>query len=238
MTCISENARPVPRADFRRYDNLHNDGKELIRDWRDRAAASGAEDRFESFIYLWIAFNSWAACVTERDGDRDWLGGLVADPTLNQMFDEQVSSATQTAEYARQFAKLWPIFRASELRRLGIRHLSANLSRPDRILAYRDADARVFAPDCFFEHAEVPLDWGHTLEALYRVRCNLFHGEKSRGSENDRDVVNAAYESLRAFLDESRLFDRGFTEDRSRQRQLPRSSRRSAAGPVDSRSST
>ena len=72
--------------------------------------------------------------------------------------------------------------------------------------AYVDAGAREFAPSCYVEHEQVPLDWGHTLAALYRVRCNLFHGEKARSSENDQLVVSAAYETLRAFLDES-----GFT---------------------------
>jgi hypothetical protein len=57
------------------------------------------------------------------------------------------------------------------------------------------------------EHEHTPLDWGHTLAALYRVRCNLFHGEKARNSENDRLVVSAAYDTLHAFVDEARLLD-------------------------------
>ena len=67
--------------------------------------------------------------------------------------------------------------------------------------AYVDAGAREFAPPCYFEHEQVPLDWGHTLAALYRVRCNLFHDEKARSSENDQLVVGAAYDTLLAFCD-------------------------------------
>lgn len=44
---------------------------------------------------------------------------------------------------------------------------------------------------------------GVTLPALYRVRCNLFHGEKARSSESDQTVVGAAYATLLAFVDES-----------------------------------
>jgi hypothetical protein len=58
--------------------------------------------------------------------------------------------------------------------------------------AYLDAGARKCEPQCYLEHDAVPLDWGHTLAALYRVRCNLFHGEKARSSENDRVVVARA----------------------------------------------
>jgi hypothetical protein len=54
----------------------------------------------------------------------------------------------------------------------------------------------------------VPLDWSHTLAALYRVRCNLFHGEKARGSENDRVVVARAHETLLAFLEAMGLLRR------------------------------
>jgi hypothetical protein len=68
--------------------------------------------------------------------------------------------------------------------------------------------ARKYEPQCYFEHDEVPLDWGHTLAALYRVRCNLFHGEKAWSSENDRLVVARAHETLLAFLEASSLLCR------------------------------
>lgn len=71
--------------------------------------------------------------------------------------------------------------------------------------AYLDAGARHFAPRCYLEHDEVPLDWGHTLAALYRVRCNLFHGEKARSSENDQLVVARAYETLLSFVEDAAL---------------------------------
>jgi hypothetical protein len=42
----------------------------------------------------------------------------------------------------------------------------------------------------------MPLDWAHAMKALYRVRCNLFHGEKARTSEDDKRIVTAAYNVL------------------------------------------
>jgi hypothetical protein len=106
----------------------------------------------------------------------------------------------------RRFSQLWPIFRVSNLREQGIDYWSGRYeSRGEMIRAYLDAGAGAFAPACHFAHARPRLDWGHTLAALYRVRCNLFHGEKARSSENDQLVVSTAFETLRAFLDESRL---------------------------------
>jgi hypothetical protein len=41
--------------------------------------------------------------------------------------------------------------------------------------------------------------------SLYQVRCNLFHGEKARSSENDRRMVGAAHATLLAFIEECDL---------------------------------
>jgi hypothetical protein len=196
--------RPV---DFGRYHRLHRDGQALISGWLERAAVRGARGQsFESFIYLWIAFNGWAACVTGKDADRAWQEALIADPSLNAQFDRLVSDATATAAAARGFAELWPIFRVSDLRGRGIDYQSgAYNSRGEKTRAYLDGGARQFAPRCYLEHDDVPLDCGHTLDALYRVRCNLFHGEKARSSEKDQLVAGCACDTLLAFVEETGL---------------------------------
>jgi hypothetical protein len=160
MSCRIEDARQAPcPLEFRRYADLHPDGRALIHGWRERAVALRTDSSFESFIYLWIAFNSWAACVTGSDADQEWQRALMADPTLNDAFDQQMSSAVQTGEYARRFAALWPIFRVSKLRERGIDYWGGRYaSRSEMTRAYLDAGAREFAPQCLFEHEEVPLD--------------------------------------------------------------------------------
>lgn len=66
----------------------------------------------------------------------------------------------------------------------------------------------IYSPSCWEEHAEqngdieIPVDWPHTLRAIYTVRCNLFHGDKSRTSENDRNLVYKAFRVLATFLRE------------------------------------
>jgi hypothetical protein len=205
LTDLAATGRPVQ---IERYDRLHRDGRKLIQDWLERAIARGhgAESSFEAFIYLWIAFNGWAACVTGKDADREWQRALIADPNLNEQFDRLASKETATRAAAHGFAELWPIFRVADLRARGIDCRSgAYESRAAMTRAYLDSGARQFAPRCYLEHDEVPLDWGHILASLYRVRCNLFHGEKARSSENDRLVVARACETLLAFLEEAGL---------------------------------
>jgi hypothetical protein len=197
--------------DIGRYSMLHPDGRDLIRGWLDHAAVAQGEagyGSFEAFIYLWIAFNGWASCVTGRDADPEWRNALIADPGLNDAFARLVDDPTsRTAEAAARFRALWPVFRVDELRRLGIDYWEGDdRDRGQAMRTYIEAGARQFEPRCYLEHGEQPqLDWGHTLASLYRVRCNLFHGEKRRSSENDRVVVTAAYETLHAFVTEAAL---------------------------------
>lgn len=42
--------------------------------------------------------------------------------------------------------------------------------------------------------------WPHFIQAVYRARCNLFHGEKSAHSEMDRIIVSTALLSLTGFF--------------------------------------
>ncbi len=212
MSCALEALVVSPHhVDFGRYGGLHPDGRALIRGWlaRAREGAAASTDAFEPFVYLWIAFNGWAACVTGKDGDREWQRALIADPSLNGAFERAVADeATLAGAAARRFAQLWPIFKVAELRQRRIDYWSFEHDhqlRAEMTRKYIDAGALQFEPRCFLEHEHVPLDWAHTLVALYRVRCNLFHGEKSRSSENDRRVVEAAFTTLLAFVEEAEL---------------------------------
>lgn len=102
MCHLSELAATQQPVDFDRYARLHGDGRTLIRGWVQRSVAGrrGGEPSFESFIYLWIAFNGWAACVAGKDGDRDWQETLIADPSLNERFDQLSATPTRTAAAA------------------------------------------------------------------------------------------------------------------------------------------
>jgi hypothetical protein len=52
---------------------------------------------------------------------------------------------------------------------------------------------------------DVSLDWPQTLAAIYPVRCNLFHGEKSAHLEMDREIVCTALVVLMMFFRHSQI---------------------------------
>jgi hypothetical protein len=195
------------RVVFDRFTYLHPEGRKLISGWFERAwQAQGAtgEDCFEPFIFAWFAMNGWAACITEKDNDKAYLDALMRDPTICGDFLRLLSaSETLFASSASAFARLWPIFEVKSLRKLGLVGVQTG-ARDAVINRHLAAGATVFEPECWKEHKDagepVPLDWPHTLAALYRVRCNLFHGEKAAHSEMDQLVVSSAFRTLVHFF--------------------------------------
>ena len=191
------------------FHALHPYGRRLINSWARRgigAAAKGPRaSHFEGFIYLWFALNGWGACVAEADTDRQWVEAVAGDLGLSEMFRELQERDRRFREAASAFAQLWPIFRSSEIRRRQIL-VPPKHSRRERVGAYFDNNLTGFQPSCWKRHdGQPPVDWAHSLKAIYRVRCNLFHGEKTLDSENDRVIVQASYDILALFLDEGKL---------------------------------
>jgi hypothetical protein len=209
MTC-PELVRPrasIATLDFWLYSSLHHKGRQLVGGWFTRAWEAREcrpEDSFEPFIFTWFAVNGWAACVTGVDQDRAYLDALMCDQKMCQDFARLLTDGeTPFGSHAADFNRLWPIFEVKELRR---RHI-IQFDRGDRgtiVKGYLAKGARRFEPLCWKRHIDagekVPLDWPHTLAALYRVRCNLFHGEKAAHSEMDQQVVSCAFRTLLHFF--------------------------------------
>jgi hypothetical protein len=188
-----------------KHQRLHPEGHRLIASWFEKAwhQRQDDEETFESFIFTWFAVNGWAACVTGVDADREYIARLSSDDGLYERFAWLLAADTAFSAAARRFHAMWPIFKAQRIRREGVQP-GADLDRAGLIEHYLDAGLTDYAPACWQAHRAagepVPLDWPHTLEAIYRVRCNLFHGEKSAHSEMDRAIVRAAFETLLYFF--------------------------------------
>lgn len=204
LTCRELMGDTLPGSTIRKaqYEHLHPpEVRKLIQGWFDRAWAMrgcSTSSSYEPFIFAWMAFNGWAACVTGEDQDREWRVRLMLDEGVNADFaaaleDAQSPLLTNTQE----FRELWPVFKARELRH---RQLRCRGNRCEVVDAYLRAGITDFEPGCWARHREagegVPLDWPHTLAALYSVRCNLFHGEKSADFEADTLMVFRAFRVL------------------------------------------
>jgi hypothetical protein len=203
--------RQTNQVDRDEYYKVHHGVRRLIRGWLAKGLEQDDEGAFESFIYLWIGFNAWAACVTHKDRDKEMVNALALDERLNDEFASLLDQSPELGTAAGAFHELWPIFRVQELRERGVPyHLQpSGQPRAEVVESYLQAGARQFEPECWIEHAAsadgAPLDWAHTVNGIYRVRCNLFHGEKARTSEDDMQIVAAARDVLAAFLEEGNL---------------------------------
>jgi hypothetical protein len=210
VACGLLKSRSKPRSVHKAlFHNLHPHGQDLIRSWAQRGIAKADEHRpasdFEAFIYLWIALNGWGACVANTDNDTEWVNALAVDPNISKTFQKLLDDDQGFRQTGEAFAARWPIFKASEIRRQQIL-VSPDQSRPERIRDY--LTRRISCePKCWKDHGgRPPLDWPHTLASLYRVRNNLFHGEKTLDSVNDRAIVAAACSVLALFVQKGELF--------------------------------
>lgn len=187
-----------------RYRRLHPQGQSLIRGWYDRGREQAVRSDsavFEAFIFTWIALNGWAACVTGEDRDASWRDGVAFSRKLGALFLEMRDDAGFEGALER-FAGLWPLFDARDLRNRPGR--ASGHEREQLVRAYIREGATRFEPLCWVIHRQkgeaCPLDLPHTMRALYRVRCNLFHGEKASHSEMDSEIVASALGVLQRVL--------------------------------------
>ncbi len=205
------------KVNLSRYSALHEDGRRLIRGWFERALEQRnceAKESFEPFVFAFIAFNGWASCVTRYDDDWKWRGALALDRRIGDDFSRLVAEpSSPVGGPAREFRRLWPVFQVQDLRRRGVGPVAGETRREivDYYLGLPESGRLRFEPRCWRRHAEkgeeVPLDWPHTLAVLYRVRCNLFHGEKAHHSEVDRLIVHASLRVLVEFFDGTGYLD-------------------------------
>ena len=182
--------------------HLHPTGRNLVLNWFEKAwLLKNCQDKdcFEPFIYCYISFNSWAACVTGEDKDWRMIREICNDDTCKSIYQKAIQDPF-VLEILSQFQSLWPIFKAQEIRRSQIPHLHSSI-REQVIRHYFKFEIQEYTPKdpqnpVLIGH-EIPLIWENTLKAIYQVRCNLFHGDKCMNSDDDQRSVSAAF---RAFI--------------------------------------
>ena len=186
------------------YQVLRLEAKKLIGDWFDRAWAKRTcadEESFEPFIFCWIAFNAWGCCVTDEERDLKIICALKASSDLGDRFHRATGDPDHPlARAAPAFQRLWPIFKVQEFRHKGIGETTTYANRAERVQDYIYQGATSYEPKVAGDPIplgdDIPLTWANTLPAIYRVRCNLFHGEKSIRDEQDQIIVGAAFRVL------------------------------------------
>lgn len=188
-------------ANLENFTYLHLKGRDLVLGWFDKAwrvKECQDQDSFEPFIYCYIAFNSWAACVTEKDRDRDIIHDLGNNPICESIFNITMQNDIIRC-YHIEFQSLWPIFKVQEIRKKRIPHYQSP-HREEIVRHYFDSNINNYTPKDpqnpkLIGH-EIPLTWNNVLQSIYSVRCNLFHGDKSTDQPPDQKIVGSAFRSF------------------------------------------
>jgi hypothetical protein len=109
MVCpeLTQRNTTSDRVNLDEYRWLHQDGRRLIASWFSRAwkmRDCEPENSFEPFIFTWISFNGWAACVTGLDRDRGWLDALMKSQNICHDFVRLVQDKkSPVSGYAQKF---------------------------------------------------------------------------------------------------------------------------------------
>lgn len=140
--------------------NKENQIKELIRSWYHNKAKNETEP-FYKFLCLWICFNAWLDFSSEKNTDAEMINWLV-------------SSTAVSSDLIRSYENM-------SITTVGRQHLENLVSFSPIKDARGDRAGIVIASTN---------DRENIIRAIYRVRCNLFHGGKQLNNSRDIKLIN------------------------------------------------
>jgi hypothetical protein len=139
---------------------------------------------FDRFSCLWMAFNAWGMCVTLADTDATMLRLLKADRRVGDVFDEILRNA-HLRDSVRSVEGSFPLASFSDLIRLDPLYNWRGERDSEYWQKIAAASKKVrLSPK--LDHRN--LNWGDTLDCIYKVRCNLVHGGKMANTSEARFV--------------------------------------------------
>ena len=187
-------------------EKLGYEFRDRVSHWKELALQNAQRsDHLSAFVYLWIPFNAWAAAVVKdrNSAEKDWplIQAVGFDGAMGSRFVGLFCRPGLFRNNVEHFGIRWPIFKVRALQELG---LGSSMDYQSRDQFRKEClsklhNSKDYQPRCFISHkcAGPPLDWPHTLAAIYQVRCNLFHGGKAFEAE-DRQFCQYAYEILKS----------------------------------------
>jgi hypothetical protein len=165
-----------------------------------RNAAQPDQPPFLPFLYLWMAFNGWMTAVTGRERDAHMIRDIAGNARMISTYESLLDTSGTLGAQVEAFADLWPVMDTRGVRRQFGPQAFQQMSRQDLLTACRSMGVKVDPQDW------VPggrPSWAQLLRSLYRVRCNLFHGQKSTASARDHDLVVGAGRILQTLIAEA-----------------------------------
>lgn len=136
--------------------------KELIKSWY-RNKALNEQEPFFKFLCLWICINAWLSHQSQEISDRRMI---------NWLKSQKESSCDILAGYE------------------AMKDTTQGLKAINTLIQYSPiTDSTGYREDIKIKNSN---DRDNIIEAIYRIRCNLFHGGKSPSNTRDRELVQCA----------------------------------------------
>lgn len=146
---------------------IHAHLRSLIVKWFRRSQGETVEfDIFDRFASLWISFNAWGTYESHSDTDRKMIEWAKTNSALTTEFSELINDDAPFIQDVTRLQAMCPILR----------------NKPYR--GSRDVTITAIT------------NFGEVLEAIYTIRCNFFHGEKSPDDTRDRTLTELAFQIL------------------------------------------
>ena len=152
--------------------------KNLIRAWRNKSNNEG--DQFASLVYIWICFNAWMEHISNEDTYRRMINELVKRKqnmrSLFEMYDMAVSA---NDEFLKRSVSALSCMSQEK----PIEDMRKNPRRREPPITIKDEN-----------------DFENIVQAIYRIRCNLFHGGKDADDMRDQVLTKHAAMILRQWI--------------------------------------
>ncbi len=123
-------------------------------------------DVFSKFVFLWFCFNAWLAYHSQKVTDSDMIAWLKRPSSDNS--DLKKSYQMLTHPHFKEVLKVLAILSP------------IHDPRPrGKKIEIKDVN-----------------DFPNIVDAIYQIRCNLFHGRKEANVDRDRNLVQLSGEIL------------------------------------------
>ena len=160
--------------------------KTKIKEWYIQSL----QEQFNPFIKLWIAFNGWykGKFPNERT-DRASIDRCKQDEELIRYY--------QRSFYVDEFCKYINMF-GNELDKKPLENLTRSRDKKLQLNKMIDNNEEGKESVHFLDNSSEAL--GIYLDVIYRVRCNLFHCEKSLTSDRDKLIEKCSFKTLSVIM--------------------------------------
>jgi len=147
--------------------------KNLIKVWYENKAKRESDPIFK-FLCLWICFNAWLDYRSRKETDRAMINWLVKQDTITSDLVREYENAKRTRSFVNSLKSL------------------VVLSQKKPIEDSRGKQLSIIIGD--------ENDFPNIVNAIYRIRCNLFHGGKTADDARDQKLIESCQRILERWI--------------------------------------